>query len=107
MTARGAAPPALGAWLEQHTGKAPEALRERVAHYALAASGAGIAEALAEAGATALEQVLARPGDRSVALDLLAADALVTLALLAQAEYGPAELDRFAAGILRAHRAGA
>jgi hypothetical protein len=45
--------------------------------------------------------VLARAGDRSVALDLLAADALVTLALLAQAQQEPERLDAFAAAVLR------
>jgi len=45
--------------------------------------------------------VLARAGDRSVALDLLAADALVTLALLAQAQQAPERLGAFAAALLR------
>lgn len=45
--------------------------------------------------------MLARAGDRSVALDLLAADALVTLALLAQAQQAPERLGTFAAGLLR------
>jgi hypothetical protein len=45
--------------------------------------------------------VLARAGDRSVALDLLAADALVTLALLAQAQQAPERLGAFAAAVLR------
>ena len=38
--------------------------------------------------------VVAHPGDRSVALDLLAADALITLALLAQAQAAPASAGR-------------
>ena len=58
-------------------------------------------EALAGSGRKALDRVLARAGDRSVALDLLAADALVTLALLAQAEVAPERLDHFAAAVLR------
>lgn len=45
--------------------------------------------------------MLARAGDRSVALDLLAADALVTLALLAQAQQAPERLGTFAAALLR------
>jgi len=61
---------------------------------------------LALAGGQALEQVVTHPGDRSVALDLLAADALITLALLAQAQEDPAELGAFAASILRAVRPG-
>ena len=58
-------------------------------------------EALARSGRRALDRVLARAGDRSVALDLLAADALVTLALLAQAQSFPERLDDFAAAVLR------
>jgi len=59
-------------------------------------------EAIAAAGHEALKQVLAHPGDRTVALDLLAADALVTLALLAQAQRDPGRLAGFAAEVLRA-----
>jgi hypothetical protein len=58
-------------------------------------------EALARSGRRALDRVLARGGDRSVALDLLGADALVTLALLAQAQSCPERLDDFAAAVLR------
>ena len=70
----------------------------------LAGTGAPAAtpEALARAGGRALERVLAQAGDRSVALDLLAADALVTLALLAQSETSPERLGDFAATVLRA-----
>jgi hypothetical protein len=57
-------------------------------------------EALAGSGRRALDRVLARAGDRSVALDLLAADALVTLALLAQAQAAPERLGDFAATVL-------
>jgi hypothetical protein len=64
-------------------------------------AGTGTAVALAESGRQALNRVLTRGGDRSVALDLLAADALVTLALLAQAETSPERLDDFAATVLR------
>jgi hypothetical protein len=58
-------------------------------------------EGLARSGRRALDRVLARAGDRSVALDLLAADALVTLALLAQAQSSPERLGDFAAAVLR------
>ena len=58
-------------------------------------------EALARSGRRALDRVLARAGDRSVALDLLAADALVTLALLAQVQSSPERLGEFAAAVLR------
>jgi hypothetical protein len=67
--------------------------------------GAGLVSAtpdgLARSGRRALDRVLARAGDRSVALDLLAADALVTLALLAQAQSSPERLGDFAAAVLR------
>lgn len=55
---------------------------------------------LAAAGERALRHVSAHAGDRSVALDLLAADGLITLALLAQAESAPGRLREFAAGLL-------
>lgn len=81
------------AWLDEHTAGAPAALRDRVRHHALATPPeSSIAETLARAGADALATVTARPGDRSVALDLLAADGLITLALLRQAELDPGGL---------------
>ncbi len=104
MTAGGALPATVGVWLDRHTAAAPEALRARVVHYAAAeAARLDIADALAAAGNAALADVLARAGDRSVALDLLAADALVTLALLAQAEAAPEGLGAFADSLLRMH----
>jgi hypothetical protein len=66
-----------------------------------AGSSAPSPEALAACGRRALDQVLARAGDRSVALDLLASDALVTLALLAQAQQAPERLGAFAAALLQ------
>jgi hypothetical protein len=94
------------AWLDHHTGRAPEALRERVRRHLARSTPTSAAdpapETLAVAGGVALEQVLGHPGDRSVALDLLAADALVTLALLAQAQRDPGRLAEFAAEVLRA-----
>jgi hypothetical protein len=99
------------AWLDRQTRSAPAALRARVQRH-LTATGAPDAtdptpDALAAAGRRALEQVLAHTGDRTVALDLLAADALVTLALLAQAQRDPARLARFAAEVLGADAPGA
>ena len=98
---------ALADWLDRHTRAAPPALRARVREHALAAPAAPLPEALALAGRAALRRVVAHPGDRSVALDLLAADALITLALLAQAQRAPAELGEFATSILQAVRPGA
>jgi hypothetical protein len=104
MTGAGPPPTTVGAWLDRHTASAPEMLRARVRHY-VAAEGdrTDVPDALAAAGNSALASVLAHPGDRSVALDLLAADALVTLALLAQAEHEPDRLGAFADGLLRMH----
>jgi hypothetical protein len=93
----------LVAWLERHTAAAPPALRGRVREHALAVpSDRPVPQVLASAGRRALDRVVAHPGDRSVALDLLAADALITLALLAQAQEEPAALGRFATSLLQA-----
>ncbi|MGQ0703198.1 MAG: hypothetical protein ACT4PM_08720 [Gemmatimonadales bacterium] len=88
-------------WLEARCAGAPADLRERVRQFALGGVPAGTrAERLAGAARTALDRVLTQGQDRAVALDLLAADALITLALAAQAEADPAGLDRFAAELL-------
>ena len=94
----------LSDWLDQHTRQAPTALRARVTEFALAASGDTRASTLAAAGQAALETVLAHSGDRSTALNLLAADALITLALQAQAQDAPDRLEEFATLVLRAGR---
>ena len=94
---------ALDEWVDRHTTRAPEALRGRVCELARSAAGTP-PHALAAAGQAALERVLAHPGDRSAALDLLAADALITLALLAQAETAPDRLEEFATSVLRTAR---
>jgi hypothetical protein len=73
-----------------------------VVEYAALAGSENVARSLAAAGRRALDSVVSRPGDRSVALDLLAADALITLALLAEAERRPERLAEFAAGLVRA-----
>lgn len=88
-------------WLDRRTGQAPPALRARVTEYAVAAAGASLSALLAAAAQAALSRVLSHPGDRSAALDLLAADALITLALRAQAEEAPERLEEFAAALLR------
>lgn len=94
----------LGEWLERHTSRAPPALRARVQEFALASAGDSRATRLAAAGRAALERVLAHSGDRSAALDLLAADALITLALQAQSQEAPERLEEFATAVLRASR---
>jgi hypothetical protein len=61
-----------------------------------------VAEALASASRRALQAVaLAPEGGRAIALDLLAADALITLALLAHSEMAPQDLEAFATTLLR------
>lgn len=87
-------------WLLQHTRQSPTLLRARVHQYADAAAGPTLAGALLVAAEAALSQVLSHPGDRSIALDLLAADALITLALLAQAQSAPEQLEEFAISVL-------
>jgi hypothetical protein len=91
-------------WLDRRTSQAPTALRARVEQYALAASGPALPQSLVAASRTALERALFHPGDRSGALDLLAADALITLALLAQAETAPDRLEELAISILLSSR---
>ena len=95
---------AAGDWLDRHTSQAPAALRGRVREYALAATGASLSTALAAAAQSALDRVLSHPGDRSAALDLLTADALITLALLAEAQAAPERLEEFATSVLRTTR---
>ncbi|HEX3232599.1 MAG TPA: hypothetical protein VHR41_00275 [Gemmatimonadales bacterium] len=95
----------LADWVERHTSEAPAALRTRVQQHVMAADGGPtVPAALARAARQALDQVLTHPGDRSVALDLLAADALITLALLAQAQRAPEGLSEFAGSILHSVR---
>ena len=93
----------LADWLDQHTSQAPAALSACVREHAGAAGAiVPLPVALAAAGRHALDRVVDHPGDRSVALDLLAADALVTLALLAQAQAAPERLGEFATTVLHA-----
>lgn len=79
------------AWLQRRSEGAPDLLRQRVLAYAEEGDPAG-PESLGAAGLRALDATLELGPDRRAALDLLAADALVTLALLAQAEADPAGL---------------
>jgi hypothetical protein len=82
------------AWFEAHTADAPPVLRARMRELA---RGEGSAEGLAAAAIGALAGVAAHPGDRTIALDLLAADGLITLALLRRATESPASLGAFGA----------
>ena len=85
-------------WFRAQSDGAPAALRDRALVYLeRQPEHPDRASALAAAARDALGATLASPGDRAVALDLLAADALVTLALKARAMTRPAELGGFAA----------
>ena len=94
----------LSDWLDRHTSQAPSALAARVKELALTATGATPALTMAAAGQAALQKVLSHSGDRSAALDLLAADALITLALQAQAQDDPGRLEDFATAVLHTGR---
>lgn len=90
----------LLAWFHEESVGAPAALRARATSYLERSPvSEDPATQLAAAAGAALSATLAHPGGRDVALDLLAADALVTLALKAQAERDPAGLGRFASGL--------
>jgi hypothetical protein len=91
-------------WVDRHTVAAPPALRARVRQYLSSSAREALPNQLAVAADSALARVLSHPGDRSVALDLLAADALITLALLAQAQTAPDQLEEFAISVLRSWR---
>lgn len=85
-------------WFQRESDGAPLALRARAAHYLETSTGTDdMADTLAAAAMRALRATLGHAGGRDVALDLLAADALVTLALKARAAADPAGLGGFAA----------
>lgn len=87
-------------WFADRSEGAPGALRERAAAFVRQAEGQpDPSRRLARAAMDALTAALERPTDRASALDLLAADALLTLALLRQAETDPAALASFAADL--------
>ena len=80
-------------WLASRTPAPPTALAEKMAE-ALGAREGEIPDALAAAAIDELRRVLASDGGRDVAIDLLAADALLTHACEAAAEAGPEALER-------------
>lgn len=88
-------------WLERRRPVPPQALLERMAEAlgavgAVSADDADVPPIPAALGAAALDRfrvVLAGPNDRAAALDLLAADALLTYAFEAAAEIGPDALE--------------
>jgi hypothetical protein len=80
------------AWLAERTNWAPAVLRGRAESFARKAEAEDLVSQLAKAGEQALDAAMAAGENRVAALDLLAADALITLALLAHAERDPATL---------------
>ncbi len=93
------------AWFAARTDGAPDALRVRSERFFAAAADGDMGGRLAAAAQRALEESMTFGAGRAAALDLLAADALITLALLAHAERDPAHLGDMAAS-LRAAVAG-
>ena len=96
----------VGDWLAQRTPVAPEALRQRVAFQlsdSLGASASSASEACASAGVRVVESLISTEcSQRQNAIDLLAADALVTYAIESAAEHSPdfaAEMDRLVARV--------
>lgn len=88
-------------WLAEQFAGAPAELVQRATEFVGMESGPPAPATLAKAASRALAGALQQPPGRGAALDLLAADALVTLALAAQVEIDPAGLGQFA-GQLRA-----
>ena len=86
-------------WFAARTAAAPEMLRARAEEYFRRTQAGSGAARLEVAGARALEAAIEAGQNRAAALDLLAADALITLALLAQAEDEPATLGILARGL--------
>ena len=80
------------AWVEAHTHGAPRALLVRVEQHMTSVPEGTLGHRLAQAGELALGESIRRGSGREGALDLLAADALITLALLECAGRDPAEL---------------
>jgi hypothetical protein len=73
---------------------APTLLRDRAGHFFAVAAGGELPARLAVAGRAALAEATRDGGGRAAALDLLAADALITLALLVTAADDPMQLGR-------------
>jgi hypothetical protein len=86
-----------GEWVRQHTAGAPARLRRQVEAYFDAEPSGGLSDRLATAGDAALHAATSAGSTRAAAIDLLAADALITLALLVAAERAPATLADVAA----------
>ncbi len=86
---------AVAAWLRGRAGDAPPALMDEMLGALPAEASDSVADALAEGALTIYRRLLYSAGGREDALPLLAADALLTHALQAQAETDPDGLDAF------------
>ncbi len=86
-------------WFADRTVGAPEALRRRAELFFTNAASGDLASRLSDAGRAALTAAMSDGAGRAAALDLLAADALITLALLAANERDPGALARDAAAL--------
>jgi hypothetical protein len=88
-------------WLEARLEESPPVLAARTREFLAAAGSGPLPERLAEASRLALERAVTGSPDRAAALDLLAADALVTLALASQVEVDPGGLAALAGRLRR------
>jgi len=89
-------------WLASSAPGAPAELVERASAWLASTDVSGSAsEQLARAGRAALQAAIDSSAGRPAAADLLAADALITLALEARAVEDPASLGAFAAQVRR------
>lgn len=86
---------AAAVWLRGHAGDAPPALMNEMLGALPTEASDSVADALAEGALTIYRRLLHTAGGREDALPLLAADALLTHALQAQAEADPDGLDAF------------
>lgn len=90
-------------WLEARLADGPPVLVRRTRDFIAQAGLEGaLPERLARASRLALARAVADPVDRRAALDLLAADALVTLALAARVEGDPSDPAALARAVRRA-----
>jgi hypothetical protein len=89
----------VDAWFAARTAGAPAALRRRAELFFSVTGPSDLATRLSDAGHAALGAAMRGGAERAAALDLLAADALITLALLAGAEADPVSLGRSAAAL--------
>jgi hypothetical protein len=95
------------AWLSARLDETPGELADRALEFLAAAPDQPLPDRLAEAGRLALARATEGGTGRGVALDLVAADALVTLALAAQVESAPSDLARFARRLRQSSENGA